>query len=106
MEFYLVVSKNSFLVLYSMATSNDYNEIDLEIEKKKIGIRFRQIRKDLGYTSHEAFAYDHDLDRSQYGKIETGKFNLTLRVLVRALNAIKYSFSEFFNEEYDSIEIE
>ncbi|MBV2228495.1 helix-turn-helix domain-containing protein [Sphingobacterium sp. UDSM-2020] len=89
-----------------MATRKDFTEIDLEIEQRKIGIRFRQIRKSLGYTSHEAFAYDHDLDRSQYGKIETGKYNLTLRVLVRVLNAIKLSFSEFFNEEYDDIELE
>lgn len=42
----------------------------LEIEQKKIGIRFKQLRKEKGYSSHETFAYDHGLDRAQYGKIE------------------------------------
>lgn len=81
-------------------------EMDFEKEKKRFGIRCRQIRKQLGYTSHETFAYDRDLDRSQYGKIEAGVFNLTLKLIVRILNALGMTFPEFFNEDYDSIELD
>jgi len=80
--------------------------MDFEAEKIRIGIRCRQIRKKLGYTSHETFAYERDLDRSQYGKIESGGYNLTLKVMVRTLNALNVSFSEFFNKDYDSIKID
>lgn len=79
--------------------------LDLENEKKKIGIRCRQLRKSLGYSSHENFAYKHEIDRSQYGKIENGKFNLTLKVLLRVLNAMNKTLPEFFNEEYDNIKV-
>lgn len=79
--------------------------MDFEEEKIKIGIRCRQIRKGLGYSSHETFAYERDLDRSQYGKIESGGFNLTLKVLVRVLNALNVSFVEFFNEDYRQIKL-
>jgi len=79
--------------------------MDFEAEKIKIGIRCKQIRKELGYTSHETFAYERELDRSQYGKIENGGYNLTLKVLVRTLNALNVDFSEFFNDEYNNIKV-
>lgn len=83
-----------------MESNNKKELLDLEIEKKKIGARFRQIRKDKGYSSHETFAYDNGLDRAQYGKIEAGTANLTLKVFVKYLNAVGMSFTEFFSEEY------
>lgn len=78
----------------------------LDIEQKKIGLRLKQIRKSMGYSSHESFAYDYNLDRAQYGKIEAGSSNMTLKVLIKHLNAIDYSFTEFFDENYDSIKID
>lgn len=75
----------------------------LEIEQKKIGLRFRQLRKNLDYSSHESFAYDRGLDRAQYGKVEAGTSNMTLKVFIKHLNAIDISFSDFFNEDYDAI---
>lgn len=89
-----------------MKTNKVDTELNLEVEKKKIGIRFRQLRKEKGYSSHENFAYEHKLDRAQYGKIEAGAANLTLKVFVKHLNVMKISFSDFFNDEYDSIEID
>lgn len=88
-----------------MKTNKEHIELNLDIEKKKIGVRFRQLRKEKGYTSHEIFAYDYKLDRAQYGKIEAGSANLTLKVFVKHLNVMEISFSEFFNEEYDKITI-
>ncbi|WP_367210059.1 helix-turn-helix domain-containing protein [Sphingobacterium sp. R2] len=75
----------------------------LDVEQKKIGIRFKQIRKSMGYSSHESFAYDYNLDRAQYGKIEAGSSNMTLKVLIKHLNAIGYSLSEFFDQKYYEI---
>lgn len=88
-----------------MTDKNNSFELVLETEQKKIGLRFRQIRKGLGYSSHETFAYDFGLDRAQYGKIEAGTSNLTIKVFIKYLNAIKFSFPEFFDEEYANIEI-
>lgn len=89
-----------------MKTKKEYTELALELEKKKIGIRFRNLRKEMGYSSHESFAYEHNLDRAQYGKIEAGSANLTLKVFVKHLNTFKISFSDFFNETYDKIEVD
>lgn len=86
-----------------MTQENSNFELILETEQKKIGLRFRQIRKGMGYSSHEAFAYDFGLDRAQYGKIEAGASNLTIKVFIKYLNAIKFSFPDFFNEEYKNV---
>ena len=88
--------------LYEMEQKSNKSLV-LDVEQKKIGLRFKQIRKGMGYSSHESFAYDYNLDRAQYGKIEAGSSNMTLKVLIKHLNAIHYSFKEFFNENYDSI---
>jgi len=88
-----------------MENSRKNADLNLEIEKKKIGVRFRQLRKEMGYTSHETFAYDNNLDRAQYGKIEAGSANLTLKVFIKHLNVMRVSFSEFFNEDYDKIDL-
>ena len=60
----------------------------------------------MSYSSHETFAYDYNLDRAQYGKIEAGSSNMTLKVFIKHLNAICYPFPEFFNEDYYSIELD
>lgn len=80
-------------------------KLDFDKEKKKVGIRLKQIRKQMGFSSHETFAYKYDLNRSQYGKYETGNYNFTLETLVKILNIMDVSLSEFFNEEYDKIKI-
>jgi transcriptional regulator with XRE-family HTH domain len=70
----------------------------------KMSLRFKHLRKQKGYSSHETFAYDYGLDRAQYGKIEAGASNMTLKVFIKHLNAIGISFREFFNEEYENTE--
>ncbi|HBW81380.1 MAG TPA: transcriptional regulator [Sphingobacterium sp.] len=89
-----------------MEHKNNNKILVLDVEQKLIGLRFKQIRKTMGYSSHENFAYDYNLDRAQYGKIEAGSSNMTLKVFIKHLNAIGYSFPEFFNEDYDSIKLD
>lgn len=93
------------MLFYKMKQKKESLKLILEIEQKRIGMRFKQLRKARGYSSHEMFAYDHGLDRAQYGKIEAGAANMTLKVFIKHLNAIEGSFSEFFNEDYENIDI-
>ena len=78
---------------------------NFETEKKKIGLRLKQLRKAMGYNNHENFAYDHGIDRAQYGKYEAGSSNITLATLIKLLNHMEINLSDFFNHEYDSISI-
>ena len=89
-----------------MNTKGPFIENDFNLEKKKIGIRLKQIRKQKGYTSHEKFAYDNGFDRAQYGKYEAGSSNITLSTFLSILNKLEVRLSYFFSEEYDSINVE
>jgi len=68
----------------------------LESTLKKIGSKLKDLRVKLGYTSHEDFAYDHDIPRMQYWRIEKGKANLTMKSLSRLLAIHKMTIQEFF----------
>jgi transcriptional regulator with XRE-family HTH domain len=63
---------------------------------ERIGSKLTDLRKQKGYSSHEDFAYDYDIPRVQYWRIEKGKTNLTIKSLVRLLAIHKLSLDEFF----------
>ncbi len=88
-----------------MKKNAGFTEINPEEEKKRIGIRLRYLRKSRGYTSHETFAYEHGLDRAQYGKYEAGSLNITVGTLIKILNKMKVTLPEFFSEEYNAIDV-
>jgi helix-turn-helix protein len=69
---------------------------------KKIGIKLARRRKELGYKNSDTFAYDKDLNRSQYGKYEAGSQNLRFSSLVKIINALGLTIEEFFGEGLDS----
>lgn len=71
----------------------------LEPELKELGQRIRQLRKEMGYSSAEKFAIDHDLSRVSYTKCETGS-NMTYMSLRRVLKIFGISVTEFFNEGF------
>jgi len=64
---------------------------------KKIGERLKQIRKEAGYKNYENFAFENDINRVQYGRMESGK-NFTMKSLLRILAIHKMSLKEFFNK--------
>lgn len=68
---------------------------------KKIGSRLRAIRKNLGFGNSDDFANKYGLNRSQYGKYESGSEDLRISSLIKVLSKINMSLSEFFNEDYD-----
>ncbi len=61
----------------------------------KIGERLREMRKAAGYSSYENFAFDNELNRVQYGRMEKGA-NFTLLSLLRVLDIYKISLEDFF----------
>ncbi|HYH14820.1 MAG TPA: helix-turn-helix transcriptional regulator [Flavisolibacter sp.] len=65
----------------------------------KVGARIRELRKAKGYTNHDIFAYDHQLDRTQYSKYERGA-DMRLSSLIKVLAALDISLAEFF-EDFD-----
>ncbi len=75
--------------------------LDNQTELKKIGQRLRQLRIKKGYTSHETFAYDNDLSRVQYWRLESGNANITVGSLIAILNIHNISVEEFFKLKED-----
>lgn len=69
----------------------------LEIALKEIGSKLADLRRKKGYTSHESFAYDHDIPRMHYWRIENGKTNLTIRSLMKILSIHSISLQQFFS---------
>lgn len=67
---------------------------------ERIGTKLTDLRKQKGYSSHEDFAYDYEIPRVQYWRIEKGKTNLTIRSLCRLLTIHKLSVDEFFCSIY------
>ena len=66
---------------------------------KKLGERIRAIRLSKGYTSHETFAYENDINRVQYSRYERGE-DLRFTTLLRILHAFDMSLEEFFGEGF------
>jgi predicted transcriptional regulator len=70
----------------------------------EIGEKLKKIRIEKGYSSHEFFAWENNLPRVQYWRMEKGN-NFTITSLLRILDAHKMSLSEFFNDfEIESID--
>lgn len=74
-----------------------------EKELLKIGNKLKKLRKAKGYSSPDKFAYDHDLNRSQYGKYEAGRNNITIATLLKIITHFELTLEEFFNEDYDKL---
>lgn len=62
---------------------------------KLIAQKLKQLRIAKGYSSYEAFAFDHELPRVGYGRHEQGS-NLTMNSLLRLLDIHQVNLSEFF----------
>lgn len=61
----------------------------------KIANKIKALRIQKGYTSHEAFAWDYNLNRVQYWRMEKGS-NITLKTLFSILDIHEISLSSFF----------
>lgn len=61
----------------------------------KIGEKLKKLRIEKGYKSYEPFAFDNDIGRHQYWRIEKGA-NFTMESLLKILDIHKISLEEFF----------
>ena len=68
-----------------------------EKSKMQIAEKIKQLRIDKGYTSYENFAYENDLSRVQYWRMERGT-NFTIDYLLKILEVHKLSLKEFFSD--------
>lgn len=62
---------------------------------KAIGMKLRQIRMKAGYTSYESFAFDNELPRVQYGRMEQG-VNFRITTLMKVLEIHELTLEQFF----------
>lgn len=69
---------------------------DLDPRLLQIAAKLRQLRIAAGYSSYEAFAFDHELPRVSYGKHEKGS-NITMKSLLRLLDIHKVTLAQFFS---------
>ena len=67
----------------------------------EIAHKLRQLRKIKGWSSYETFAFDNNIDRKQYWRIENGA-NLTIATLLKILDIHKLTLKEFFNLQIES----
>lgn len=65
---------------------------------EKIGQRILMLRK-KEHLSQEALANKADVDRTYMTGVETGKRNVTVRILEKIIIALDTDFSIFFNDE-------
>jgi hypothetical protein len=70
---------------------------DKDLDKRiiKIGEKLQLLRKQKGYTSYESFAWDHDLPRVQYWRMEKGT-NFRFTTFLRILDVHGLTLEQFF----------
>ncbi len=61
-----------------------------------ISQKIKELRTKKGYSSAENFAYDNELNRVQYWRVESGA-NITLKTLLKILDIHQITLSDFFN---------
>lgn len=74
----------------------------LQMDKRVINIakRLKKLRIEKGYSSYENFAWDNEISRIQYWRMEKGT-NFTIRTLLRILDAHEMTLKEFFEDIED-----
>ena len=63
----------------------------------KIANKIKELRFQKGYSSHENFAWDNNISRPQYWRIEKGS-NITMKTLLSILDIHKISLGDFFRD--------
>ena len=64
--------------------------------QQTIGNRIRELRNEKGF-SQETLAHLSDVDRTYMTGVETGKRNISVRILHKIIIALGSSYKDFFN---------
>lgn len=70
------------------------NNLDKRI--LKMAAKLKQMRKEAGYRNYDVFAWDNDISRTSYHRMETGG-NFTIETLLKILDIHKMSLEDFFS---------
>lgn len=62
---------------------------------ERLGRRIKELRIAKGYSSHETFAYEHNINRPQYWRYENGQ-DLRFSTLLKVIDALGVTVEEFF----------
>lgn len=64
-------------------------------ELSVIANRLKQLRKERGYNNYEHIAFDLDMSRSAYWRLESGE-NFNLKTLIKICNLLDITLEDFF----------
>jgi hypothetical protein len=64
---------------------------------KRIADKLKELRKSAGFTNYENFAWENEIGRVQYWRMEKGA-NFTMVSLLKILDAHKISLKDFFSD--------
>ncbi|CAN1528121.1 Cro/C1-type helix-turn-helix domain [Flavobacteriaceae bacterium] len=64
-------------------------------ELKAIALRLKELRKAKGYSNYEHIAFDLEMSRSAYWRLETG-VNFELKTLIKICRLLEISLEDFF----------
>ena len=78
-----------------MENANQYNLL-----VSKIASKLKKLRIEKGLTSYEKFAYQYDLSRTQYWRMEKGT-NFTIKYLMKILEIHQISLEDFFVKVFE-----
>lgn len=85
------------MLFYSKFSSMEKEEKELDGEILQVAEKIKALRKEKGYTSYETFAFDFNINRVQYYRIEKGQ-NITLKTLIKVLKIHDLTLQEFFKD--------
>jgi transcriptional regulator with XRE-family HTH domain len=92
------VNQNDHFVSFDHLRVNEKSHTQVLVQ---IGQKLEDLRRKKGYTSYENFAFDYDLPRVHYWRIEKGKVNVTLKSLIRILAIHNLTMEEFFSMAWE-----
>ena len=93
-----IISRKREFVLRYKTTDPAVNDESVEKILEEIGKKLKELRKTKGYSGADSFAYDHDLPRVHYWRMEKGKANITIKSLLKILTIHNMTVEEFFRE--------
>jgi transcriptional regulator with XRE-family HTH domain len=70
-------------------------ETDYSVTYKTIANRLKELRKAKGYKNYEHIAFELNMSRSAYWRLESGA-NFELKTLIRICILFKITLAEFF----------
>lgn len=71
------------------------HQADYSVIYKAIAHRLKQIRKAKGYTNYEHIAFELNMSRSAYWRLESG-VNFEMKTLLKICDLFNITLSEFF----------